>query len=94
MNAIVIGSQFGDGGKGGIVDLFSKDADVVARYQGGDNAGHTAIHWYDSRSMLFQPMPIINDVIVSFADRDSTFTEMLDFAWSHGVCALRWISIQ
>lgn len=40
---IVTGSQWGDEGKGKIVDLLSKDADVVARYQGGANAGHSIV---------------------------------------------------
>ncbi len=40
-NIAVIGSQWGDEGKGKIVDLLSKDADYVVRFQGGDNAGHT-----------------------------------------------------
>ena len=39
--AIVLGSQWGDEGKGKIVDVFSADADYVVRYQGGANAGHT-----------------------------------------------------
>ena len=38
---IVIGTQWGDEGKGRIVDLLSAQADIVARYNGGDNAGHT-----------------------------------------------------
>jgi adenylosuccinate synthase len=38
---IIVGSQWGDEGKGRIVDLLSADADYVARYNGGDNAGHT-----------------------------------------------------
>ncbi len=38
---ILIGAQWGDEGKGRYVDLFAQDADVVARYAGGDNAGHT-----------------------------------------------------
>jgi len=38
---VVIGSQWGDEGKGKIVDLLSEDVDVVVRYQGGANAGHT-----------------------------------------------------
>jgi len=41
---IVVGAQWGDVGKGKIVDLLSQDADVVARYQGGANAGHTVVH--------------------------------------------------
>lgn len=40
---IVVGSQWGDEGKGKIVDLISQDADIVARYQGGANAGHTIV---------------------------------------------------
>ncbi len=38
---IVIGTQWGDEGKGRVVDLLSRQADYVARYNGGDNAGHT-----------------------------------------------------
>jgi adenylosuccinate synthase len=38
---IIVGSQWGDEGKGKIVDLLAKDYDIVARYQGGANAGHT-----------------------------------------------------
>jgi adenylosuccinate synthase len=40
-NLVVIGTQWGDEGKGKIVDLLCEDYDVVARYQGGHNAGHT-----------------------------------------------------
>src|SRR3974390_1870491 len=40
-NVIILGSQWGDEGKGKIVDLFSDRFDIVARYQGGHNAGHT-----------------------------------------------------
>lgn len=40
-SVVVVGSQWGDEGKGKITDFLSKNADVIARYQGGDNAGHT-----------------------------------------------------
>jgi adenylosuccinate synthase len=40
-NIIVLGAQWGDEGKGKVVDLFSEKFDIVARYQGGHNAGHT-----------------------------------------------------
>ncbi|PSQ29010.1 adenylosuccinate synthase [Halobacteriales archaeon QS_9_68_17] len=43
MTVTIVGAQLGDEGKGGVVDLYSDEADVVARYQGGDNAGHTVI---------------------------------------------------
>ena len=42
-NVVVVGSQWGDEGKGKIVDLLSERADVVARFQGGHNAGHTLV---------------------------------------------------
>ena len=48
---VVIGSQWGDEGKGKIVDLISQDIDIVARYQGGANAGHT-ICWEDKEFVL------------------------------------------
>ncbi len=40
---IVIGAQWGDEGKGKIVDILAKDADVVVRFNGGNNAGHTVV---------------------------------------------------
>jgi adenylosuccinate synthase len=42
-NVVVVGSQWGDEGKGKIVDWLSERADVVVRYQGGHNAGHTLV---------------------------------------------------
>ncbi len=41
MNRLVVGAQWGDEGKGKIVDILSENADVIVRYQGGSNAGHT-----------------------------------------------------
>ena len=49
----VIGGQWGDEGKGKIVDLLSSDVDVVARYQGGANAGHT-LYINDKKIVLHQ----------------------------------------
>jgi adenylosuccinate synthase len=43
-NIVVVGTQWGDEGKGKIVDLLAERADYIARYQGGHNAGHTIIH--------------------------------------------------
>src|SRR5262245_9542847 len=40
-NVIILGAQWGDEGKGKMVDLFSERFDIVVRYQGGHNAGHT-----------------------------------------------------
>ncbi len=48
---VVVGSQWGDEGKGKVVDLLASQFDVVARYQGGANAGHT-IKWGDTTQVL------------------------------------------
>ncbi|HXV19112.1 MAG TPA: adenylosuccinate synthase [Candidatus Omnitrophota bacterium] len=40
---VLVGAQWGDEGKGKIIDILSKDVDLVVRYQGGNNAGHTVI---------------------------------------------------
>jgi len=43
MLTVITGAQFGDEGKGKIVDLLAEEYDIVARFQGGDNAGHTVV---------------------------------------------------
>jgi len=50
---VVVGSQWGDEGKGKIVDVLAEEVDVVARYQGGANAGHT-VHVGDEEFVLHQ----------------------------------------
>ena len=47
-NLIVVGTQWGDEGKGKIVDILARDADVVVRFQGGSNAGHTVVNARDT----------------------------------------------
>src|SRR5665811_751117 len=42
-NVVVIGAQWGDEGKGKVVDIYTEFADDVVRYQGGNNAGHTLV---------------------------------------------------
>jgi len=53
--SVVIGSQWGDEGKGKIVDLIAKDVDIVARYQGGANAGHTIC--FDEKKFVLHLVP-------------------------------------
>jgi adenylosuccinate synthase len=55
MTVTIVGSQLGDEGKGGIVDLWGDEADVVARYQGGDNAGHTVVHGGEEYKLSLVP---------------------------------------
>ncbi len=52
---VIVGSQWGDEGKGKITDFFGQKADVIARYQGGDNAGHTIV--FNGRKFHLQLMP-------------------------------------
>src|SRR3990167_355014 len=43
MNIVLVGAQWGDEGKGKVIDVLTNDADLLIRYQGGHNAGHTVI---------------------------------------------------
>ena len=55
MNKIIMGGQWGDEGKGKIVDLISKNVNVVARYQGGANAGHTV--YSNGKKLVLHQVP-------------------------------------
>ena len=55
MIVTIVGSQLGDEGKGGIVDVYGDAADVVVRYQGGDNAGHTVVHEGETYKLSLVP---------------------------------------
>ncbi|AGB15379.1 adenylosuccinate synthase [Halovivax ruber XH-70] len=55
MTVTIVGSQLGDEGKGGVVDIYGEAADVVVRYQGGDNAGHTVVSDGDTYKLSLVP---------------------------------------
>ena len=55
MNIVVVGAQWGVEGKGKVIDVMAEEADVIIRYQGGNNAGHTVIT--DHREMVFHLIP-------------------------------------
>lgn len=57
---IVVGSQWGDEGKGKVVDVFSAEADIVVRYQGGANAGHTLVVNGQKRVLHLIPSGILH----------------------------------
>lgn len=57
---IVVGSQWGDEGKGKIVDFVSSQADAIVRYQGGNNAGHTIYHGDQKFELSALPAGILN----------------------------------
>lgn len=55
MNTIIVGLQWGDEGKGKIIDILAKDVDYVVRYQGGNNAGHTVV--VNNKTHVFHLIP-------------------------------------
>ena len=52
---VIVGAQWGDEGKGKIVDLLTNKADAVVRYQGGNNAGHTVM--YEDQKVVLHLVP-------------------------------------
>ena len=58
-NVVVVGSQWGDEGKGKIVDWLSSEADVVVRFQGGHNAGHTLVIDGETYKLRLLPSGIV-----------------------------------
>jgi adenylosuccinate synthase len=63
MTVTIVGSQLGDEGKGALVDLWGGDADVVVRYQGGDNAGHTVVHDGTEYKLSLVPSGAVRDKV-------------------------------
>jgi adenylosuccinate synthase len=55
MNIVVVGAQWGDEGKGKVIDVLSEEADILIRFQGGHNAGHTVIA--DGEEFIFHLIP-------------------------------------
>ena len=60
-NVAIIGTQWGDEGKGKVVDLYAQDADVIARFQGGNNAGHTIVVKGEETILHLIPSGILHD---------------------------------
>ncbi len=55
MNSVLIGLQWGDEGKGKVIDYLCRDSDVIVRFQGGNNAGHTVV--IDGDKFVFHLIP-------------------------------------
>ena len=61
MLTAIVGINWGDEGKGRMVDLISKDYDIVCRYQGGNNAGHTVINHLGKFILNLLPSGILRE---------------------------------
>ncbi len=81
---IIVGTQWGDEGKGKVIDVLAKDVDYVVRYQGGNNAGHTVVkgeevfkfHLLPSGIIYFHVTPVIGAGVV--VDPEVLIEEMED----------------
>ena len=95
---VIVGCQWGDEGKGKIVDVLAEDVDIVARYQGGANAGHT-VHVGDEEFVLHQiPSGILHedkrcllgngvvlDIVQFFEEYEALLARGVDLAGRIGV---------
>ena len=61
----VLGAQWGDEGKGKIIDFLASDADVVARFSGGNNAGHTVINDLGDFSLHIIPCGVFREDVMN-----------------------------
>ncbi|MBR0198030.1 MAG: adenylosuccinate synthase [Kiritimatiellae bacterium] len=61
MNTVLVGAQWGDEGKGKVIDFLTEEADVVVRFQGGSNAGHTVVVGDRKYVLHLVPSGILHD---------------------------------
>ena len=83
-NCAIVGINWGDEGKGRMVDLLTADYDVVVRYQGGGNAGHTVVNEFGKFALHLLPSGIFRPGVVNILgngvalDCESLWTEIAD----------------
>lgn len=78
MNSCVVGLQWGDEGKGKVVDILAEDSDIVVRYNGGANAGHTVIVGQDRFALHLLPSGAVRpDTICVIANAVAVDPEVL-----------------
>ena len=90
-NVVIIGTQWGDEGKGKVVDLLAEHADVVVRFQGGNNAGHTMVvqgeqfisHLVPSGILQGKACYLGNGMVID----PGVLLEEIDYLQNHGIKA-------
>ena len=65
---VLVGAQWGDEGKGKVIDFLTEDAQYVARYQGGNNAGHTVVIGDKKYVLHLIPSGILHEGKIYFLD--------------------------
>ncbi|RKX29742.1 MAG: adenylosuccinate synthase [Candidatus Zixiibacteriota bacterium] len=98
-NTIVLGCQWGDEGKGKIVDLLAADSDIIARFQGGANAGHTIVVGEKKYVLHLIPSGIVHPGKVCYIGNGvvldpESFAEELNFLTKRGIdyAGRLWVS--
>src|SRR5579863_8560164 len=93
---VIVGTEWGDEGKGKLTDLLAKEMDVVVRYQGGHNAGHTIVVDGESYALQLVPSGILyphitaalgNGVVID----PQVLLDELDALTAHGVDTSRLV---
>jgi adenylosuccinate synthase len=87
---VVVGGQWGDEGKGKVIDLLAEKANIVVRFSGGDNAGHTVINPYGEFRLHLVPSGIFYPQVTCIigngvAINPAVLLEEIDDLQSHGV---------
>lgn len=83
-NSAIVGVNWGDEGKGRMVDLLTEDYDIVSRYQGGGNAGHTVINEFGKFALHLLPSGVFRNGVVNIlgngvaVDAESLWDEIQD----------------
>ena len=65
MVSAVVGANWGDEGKGKITDMLSEESDIIVRFQGGSNAGHTIVNDYGKFALHILPSGVFCDHTIS-----------------------------
>ncbi len=97
-SVVIVGAQWGDEGKGKIVDLLAAEADAVVRFQGGHNAGHTLVVDGEKTVLHLIPSGILNPGVECLIGNGvalslSALFEEVDFLLSKGVPALERLRV-
>jgi len=89
-NVAVIGAQWGDEGKGKIVDWLSERAEVVVRFQGGHNAGHTLVIGNQTYKLALLPSGVVREGKLSIIGKDHHTEEKIVGYYTTGESMKYW----
>ena len=85
-NVVVVGAQWGDEGKGKIVDWLSEQADIVVRFQGGHNAGHTLVINGQTYKLALLPSGVLRPSKLSVIGNDFIPVPLGPCIYPFGIC--------